>query len=85
MAATAIALAAAAPAFASSQLVASAGLSPSEAASLSLTEIAQAKFNRDTRQDDRHPIVTQDAVSSTGLARAAAAAGLSPAEAQAPP
>jgi hypothetical protein len=36
-----------------SQLAASAGLSPSEAAGMSLTEIAIAKFNRDAASDDR--------------------------------
>jgi hypothetical protein len=44
--ALAAALAAAAPAFAGSQVEASPGVS--------LTEAAQAKFNRDTRGDDRH-------------------------------
>ena len=38
---------AAAPAFAQSQLIANAGLTPAEAAGLSLNEIAVAKFNRD--------------------------------------
>jgi hypothetical protein len=55
IAAAAVAFAAA-PAFAG-QLAANAGLSPAEAQGLSLTEIAQAKFNRDTREDDRHPVV----------------------------
>ena len=55
IAAAAVAFAAA-PAFAD-QLAANAGLSPAEAQGLSLTEIAQAKFNRDTREDDRHPVV----------------------------
>ncbi len=54
--AAAAALVVAAPAFAD-QLAANAGLSASEAQGLSLTEIAQLKFNRDTRGDDRHPIV----------------------------
>lgn len=68
----------AAPAFAD-QLAANAGLSPAEAAGLSLTEIAQAKFNRDTRGDDRHVFV----VPGTGgnHDQLAAVAGLSPAEA----
>lgn len=47
---------ASAPAFAD-QLSASAGLDPAEAAGMSLTEIAQAKFNRDTRGDDRQAFV----------------------------
>jgi hypothetical protein len=81
LAAGAVALAAAAPAFADGQLAASAGISPAEAAGLSLTEIAQAKFNRDTRQDDRHVIVAPGVVSAASLASFAAAAGLSPSEA----
>lgn len=36
-----------------SQLAAAAGVTPAEAATLSLTELAAAKFNRDTRDDDR--------------------------------
>ena len=55
IAAAAIAFAAV-PAFAD-QLAGNAGLTPAEAQGLSLTEIAQAKFNRDTRGDDRHPVV----------------------------
>ena len=58
IAAASIALAAAAPAFANAQLIASAGLTPAEAAGLSLTEIAQAKFNRDSRNQDRQQIVS---------------------------
>jgi hypothetical protein len=49
IAAAAVALAAAAPAFAGSQVVAGNGMT--------LTEAAQAKFNRDTRGDDRQQIV----------------------------
>jgi hypothetical protein len=48
-AAAAVALAAAVPAFAGTQVVAGNGVS--------LTEAAQAKFNRDTRGDDRQFIV----------------------------
>ena len=44
----AIALGIAAPAFADSQLAASAGLTDEEAAGMTLTEIAQYKFNRDS-------------------------------------
>jgi len=72
---------AAAPAFAGSQLAASAGLSPAEAQGLSLSEIAQIKFNRDTRGDDRHPIVvpgnggdTDQLASAAGLSKSEAAA-----------
>jgi hypothetical protein len=82
IAAAAVALAAAAPAFANDQLAASAGISPAEAAGLSLTEIAQAKFNRETGGDDRHEIVTPGVASAASLASFAKAAGLSPAEAQ---
>ena len=50
---------AAAPAFAQSQLAANAGLTPAEAAGLSLNEIAVAKFNRGSDSErapgDRHP------------------------------
>ena len=74
IAAAAIAFAAA-PAFAD-QLAANAGLSPAEAQGLSLTEIAQAKFNRDTRGDDRHPIVVPG--SGGNVTQLAAVAGVSP-------
>jgi hypothetical protein len=50
LAAAAVAVSAA-PAFANSQLIASAGLTPAEAQGLSLTEIAQYKFNRETGRD----------------------------------
>ncbi len=81
-AAAAVALIAAAPAFAdNSQLAASAGLTQAQAQSLSLSEIAQAKFNNDTRHDDRIVFV----VPATGTGshdQLAAAAGLTPEEAQ---
>ena len=48
----AIALGIAAPAFADSQLAASAGLTDEEAAGMTLTEIAQYKFNRDVSVSD---------------------------------
>jgi hypothetical protein len=64
-----------APAFAD-QLAANAGLSPAEAAGLSLTEIAQAKFNRDTRGDDRHYFVVPG--SGGDYTQLAAIAGVSP-------
>ena len=38
------------------QLAASAGIDPAEAASYSLTEIAQAKINADIRRDDRNAV-----------------------------
>ncbi len=74
IAAAAVAFAAA-PAFAD-QLAANAGLSPAEAQGLSLNEIAQAKFNRDTRGDDRHPIVVPG--SGGNVTQLAAVAGVSP-------
>lgn len=49
IAAATVALAAAAPGFAGTQVIAQPGVS--------LTEAAQAKFNRDTRQDDRQFII----------------------------
>ncbi len=64
---------AAAPAFAD-QLAANAGLSAAEAQGLSLTEIAQAKFNRETRGDDRHVIVVPG--SGGDYAQLAAVAGV---------
>ena len=75
IAAAAVAFAAA-PAFAG-QLAANAGLSPAEAQGLSLTEIAQAKFNRDTRGDDRHPVVVIPG-SGGDYTQLAAVAGVSP-------
>ena len=49
---------------------------------LSRTEIAQAKFNRDTRGDDRHAIVAHGAASAASRAQLAENAGISPDEAQ---
>lgn len=80
IAAVAVAVAAAAPAFASSQLAASAGISPEVAQGLSLTEIAQAKFNRESSQQDRHEIVVPGSNGNT--VQLAASAGLSADEAQ---
>jgi hypothetical protein len=77
--AAAVALAVAAPAFAD-QLTANAGLSPAEAQGLSLTAIAQAKFNRDSRGDDRHEIVVPVAPSGD-YGQLAASAGVPAAEA----
>jgi hypothetical protein len=51
LAAAAVAVSAASPVFANSQLIAAAGLTPAEAQGLSLTEIAQYKFNRETGRD----------------------------------
>ena len=68
----AAAIVAGSPVMADSQVVASPGVS--------LSEAAQAKFNRDTRADDRHvkPIAGNSEVSP----HLYSAAGLSPAEAQ---
>ena len=73
IAAVAIALVAAAPAFAGTQVVAGNGVT--------LTEAAQAKFNRDTRPDDRHPIVVPGQASGN-YGQLAAVAGLTAEEAQ---
>jgi hypothetical protein len=72
LAAAAIALAAA-PAFAGTQVIAGPGVS--------LTEAAQAKFNRDTRGDDRHYSVTPGKSSPESRAQLIASAGLSADEA----
>ena len=72
--------AAAVPAFAASQLVANAGLTPAEAQWLTLNEIAVAKFSRNADHDSRQTVVM------TGMggnyAALAANAGLSPDEAR---
>jgi hypothetical protein len=82
IAAAAVALAAAAPAFAGGQLAANAGLTAAEAQGLSLTEIAQIKFNRETRGQDRQVIVKHGVASADSVASLAANAGISPAQAQ---
>ncbi len=66
------------------QLAAGAGLSQSEAAGMTLTEIAAAKFNRDSGGDDQQTIshATPVRVDPARHARLVAAAGLTPAEAQ---
>jgi len=73
-------LGAAAPAFAQSQLIANAGLTPAEAAGLSLNEIAVAKFNREAESGDRQAIFTPG--SGGDVAQLAANAGLTPEEAR---
>lgn len=66
-----------------SQLAAAAGISAGEAATMSLTELAAAKFNRDSRDDDRQ--VVSDAkpvmVDTVRHAQLIAAAGVSADEA----
>lgn len=83
LAAAAVALTVAAPSFADSQLAASAGLSQTEAAGLSLTEIAAAKFNRDSRGDDAQVIVETNPASAQARVRLAANAGIPADEAEA--
>ena len=65
-------LGAAAPAFAQSQLIANAGLTPAEAQGLSLTEIAAAKFNRGADGDNQQKVLRGSNV--TVISRSAAAA-----------
>ncbi len=66
-----------------SQLAAAAGISPAEASTMSLTEIAAAKFNRDSAGDDRQSTshATATAVDPARHAQLIAAAGLTPDEA----
>ena len=79
IAAAAVAFAAA-PAFAD-QLAANAGLSPSEAQGLTLTQIAQIKFNRESDTDDRQAVIIVPGHAGS-YDQLAASAGLSPAEAR---
>jgi hypothetical protein len=66
-----------------SQLAAAAGIPAAEAATMSLTEIAAAKFNRDTRGDDQQVVseAQATAVDPVRHAQLIAAARLSGAEA----
>ena len=83
-------LGAAAPAFAQSQLIANAGLTPAEAQGLSLTEIAAAKFNRGSDGDDQQrvlrgsnvTVISRSASGGVASPQLAANAGLTPSEAQ---
>ena len=79
IAAAALALAAA-PAFAD-QLAANAGLSAAEAQGLTLSQIAQVKFNRETRGDDRQAVIIVPGHSAS-YDQLAASAGLSASEAR---
>lgn len=82
-AAAAVALIAAAPAFAGNgQLAASAGIPRSEAAQLGLAEIAQAKFNRDNRGDATPLNVSPVAASAASRDRFARSVGIAPEAAQ---
>jgi hypothetical protein len=82
-------LGAAAPAFAQSQLIGNAGLTPAEASGLSLTEIAAAKFNRGSDDDNQQRVLRDRGVtvisrSADGAARPRliANAGLTPEQAR---
>ena len=83
-AALALAFAATAAGADNMQLAVSAGLDPSESARLSLAEIAQAKFNADSREDDRHSILSPSGarVDPAAHAQLIAAAGLTAEEAE---
>lgn len=70
-----LAVALAGPVLADSQLAANAGLTSAEAAGLSLTEIAQAKFNRDN-SDERQNLQSGSPASQSGRAALAAGAGI---------
>ena len=72
----AIALGIVAPAFADSQLAASAGLTDEQAAAMTLTEIAQYKFNRDELVADRWAPSIPPTNGSADPARLAASAGI---------
>jgi methyl coenzyme M reductase subunit C len=72
----ALTLGAAAPAFAQSQLIASAGLTPAEAQGLTLNQIAAAKYNRDRSHTDRQAVVVVPG--SADSAQLAASVGLAP-------
>jgi hypothetical protein len=74
----AVALGVAAPAFADSQLAASAGLTADAAAGMTLTEIAQVKFNRDESGADRWIPSIPATNGSADPARLAASAGIAP-------
>jgi hypothetical protein len=63
IAATVAALSATAPAFANSQLIASAGLTPAQAEGLTLNEIAAAKYNSGKSFSNRQAVVVERGVS----------------------
>jgi hypothetical protein len=80
--ATVAALGAAAPSFAAGeQLASNAGLSQTESAGLSLSDVAQAKFNRDARGDATPLVTAPEAASAEGLDQFACVTGLSADEA----
>ncbi len=63
IAATVAALSATAPAFANSQLIASAGLTPAQAEGLTLNQITAAKYNSGKSFSDRQAVVVERGVS----------------------
>lgn len=65
------------------QLAAAAGVAPAEAAGLSLTELAAAKFNRDSDGDNQQAVSDARAITVDPVrhAQLIAGAGLTPAEA----
>ena len=77
-AAGAIALSVVAPAFADSQLIASAGLTVEQAEGMTLTEIVQHKFNRDERAGDRWDPSIPAATGTGARGQLAASAGVTP-------
>lgn len=76
LAAAALALAAASPVLANSQLVASAGLTAEEAQGLTLSQIAAAKANRDVSYSDRQAVVIERSGPSPDRSQLAASVGL---------
>jgi hypothetical protein len=78
----AVAIGIAAPAFADSQLAASAGLTAEQAAGMTLTEIAQMKFNRDESGADRWMPSIPPTNGSADPSRLAASAGIAPVAAE---
>ena len=72
------ALGIAAPAFADSQLAASAGLTTEQAAGMTLTEIAQVKFNREAADADRSLASIPPTDGSADPSKLAASAGIAP-------
>lgn len=73
-----LALAGVAPALADSQLAASAGLTADQAAGMTLTEIAQHKFNRDESASDRSNPPVPGAKGNGDYRRLAATTGVTP-------
>jgi hypothetical protein len=78
----AVAIAFAAPAFATSQLIASAGLTPQEAAGMTLAEIAQHKFNQGVSYSDRMSVSVPKVEGNADRSQLIASAGLTPEEAR---